>query len=90
MALATTSREAYEHNKSKAPVQRAAIVNYIRSQGVHGATCDEAEVVLNLPHQTCSARFTDLKDEKKIVPSGEVRMTRTNSRAMVLVTPEFA
>ena len=27
----------------------------------YGLTCEEAELTLSMPHQTCSARFSDLK-----------------------------
>lgn len=79
------SREARESNRPKAPVQRAAILSFIRMCGLHGASCDEAEVALGLPHQTCSARFKDLKDEGLIETLGEVRKTRTGSRAIVYI-----
>ena len=31
-----------------------------------GATCDEAEIITGLPHQSASARFTGLKHKGKI------------------------
>ncbi|MBM4093840.1 MAG: hypothetical protein FJ276_31210 [Planctomycetes bacterium] len=47
---------------------------------VPDATCDEAEVALDLPHQTCSARFSELKRRKWIVPTTK-RPTRTGCLA---------
>lgn len=77
------SIEAYQANKPKAPAQRAAILEYIRSCGVDGAICDEIEVALGLPHQTASARCTELCKDGAIEHTGEVRKTRAGSRAMV-------
>lgn len=85
-----TSRAAFLTNKPKAPAQRLEIMAYVRSQGINGAICDEIEVALGLPHQTASARASELKNNGSLVPSGEVRKTRTGSQAMVFVVPEFA
>ena len=46
-------------------------------------TCDETEAALNLPHQSCSARFYDMKHELIIVPTQYKRPTRTGSYARV-------
>jgi hypothetical protein len=45
-----------------------------------GVTSDEAEVELNMPHQTCSARFSDMKRDDELVHVGE-RETRTGNKA---------
>lgn len=90
MEAAEASRSAREDNGPRAPVQRQAILSFIRMKGLHGATSDEAEVALGLPHQTCSARFKDLKDAGKIETLGEVRKTRTGSRAIVYVVTKGA
>lgn len=45
---------------------RVRILNYIRSCGLAGATCEEAEINLGLSHQTVSARLTELHREKLI------------------------
>ncbi len=50
-----------------------------------GFTCDEAEVALGLTHQACSARFTELKKDLAIVPTGLRRPTRTGRYAKVYV-----
>jgi hypothetical protein len=47
-----------------------------------GLTCDEVEVLLGMRHQTCSARFTDMKKFNWIVKCGS-RLTRTGSPAGV-------
>ena len=48
----------------------------------HGhATCDEAEIQLGMSHQTCSARFADLKRAGLIEPTTR-RKTRSGRWAM--------
>jgi plasmid stabilization system protein ParE len=89
-----TSREAREQNAPRAQAQRDAILAFIHRRGTQGATCDEAEVELGIPHQTCSARFYDLKEQPprgtgQIATFGEVRKTRTGSRAIVYVVAEL-
>jgi len=48
----------------------------------HGMTCDEMEIELGMLHQTCSARFSDMKRMGWIVKCGE-RPTRTGCKADV-------
>ncbi len=55
-------------------MDRAKIVAYLRT--VTDATCDEVEVALAMSHQTCSARFSELKRNLTIEPSA-YRKTRT-------------
>ena len=64
--------------------QRALVLAYITSQGQSGATSDEAELALSLPHQACSARFTELKKDARIIPAGQ-RVTRSGRKARVWV-----
>lgn len=54
------------------------ILDYLRS--VVDSTCDEAEKALGLSHQTCSARFSELKKEGRIVPTVK-RSTPTGCKA---------
>lgn len=72
---------------SRAASDRARILDYLRSRGIDGASCDETERALGMSHQTCSARFRDLSRPgvEEIVPSGEVRPTASGRRAMVWV-----
>jgi hypothetical protein len=60
-------------------IQRERILKFISSQGDEGATCEETEMALGLPHQTCSARITELRkggrifnkpDTKRVTSSG--------------------
>src|SRR5215467_13043603 len=47
--------------------QCVAISAFVLERGLDGATSDEVEAALNLSHQTCSARFTDLKRDGVII-----------------------
>lgn len=80
-----TSRGARALNAPKAPAQRQAILEFITSKGMHGASSDEVEVALGLPHQSASARVGELRDAGLIETLGEVRPTRTGARAVVYV-----
>ena len=80
-----TSRDAFhsvQHSGARTGDQQR-VLRYIGDQG--GATCDEAEVALQLRHQTASARFNDLKRAGLIVKSGRRRPTRSGRKADVYV-----
>lgn len=71
-----TSDEAY------AAVPRGAgipILAYIKGQP---STCDEVQVALNSPHQSCSAAINKLMRDGLVVANGS-RLTRLNRRAKV-------
>ena len=53
-----------------------------------GTTCDGAEIVLGLSHQTCSARFTALSKRGEIVDSGERKPTRSGRKAIIWAIPK--
>lgn len=58
-----------EANKSIKPSKeqlRQRVLNYIRSQGMRGATAEETEQALQLGRSTVSARYTELKALGKI------------------------
>lgn len=79
------SVEAHDSIKNIKAKMRARVLATIRQRGVRGMTSDEAEVALGLSHQSVSARFTELKAEGSIVPSGERRATRSGRNAAVMV-----
>lgn len=58
---------------------RARILAHLRT--VTDATCDEVEIALSMNHQTCSARFTELKASREIVEGEGKRPTRTGCKA---------
>ena len=61
--------------------QRARVVNYIRDHGP--ATCDEVMAALDMTHQACSPRFTELRRDGVLVHTGERRNTRSGRPAAV-------
>lgn len=66
------------------------ILHAVADSREHGMTCDEAEVTLNLRHQTCSSRITHLQQTGAIVDSGRRRLTRSRRKARVYVIPRYA
>jgi hypothetical protein len=81
------SHEAYLSVKEHAGALRLLVVRYVYRQNDHGATCDEIERALQLPHQTVSARVTEAKARGEIIPNGERRPTRSGRKAAVYVDP---
>jgi predicted transcriptional regulator len=77
------SEAAHASLTDKAKI-RAAILTFIASRGDHGATSEEAEQALGLSHQTCSARFSELKIAEQILPAGR-RPTSSGRSAGVWV-----
>lgn len=63
---------------------RKLVLDQLRHAGTRGMTCDELEQVLNLRHQTCSARCSELKRDGIVVTNGQRRKTRTGCNAAVL------
>ena len=63
------------------------VYNYIKGCP-WGTTCDGAEIVLSLTHQTCSARFTALSKRGEIVDSGERKSTRSGRKAIIWKVPK--
>ena len=85
----TSSREASAvAAKAIEPVAgslRALVLEYVRSRGLNGSTCDEAEIALSMRHQTCSARVRELSGSGLIVDSGQKRKTSSGRFAVVHV-----
>lgn len=79
-----TSLAAEESIRPAAPRLRQQILEFLKSQEEHGATCDEVEVALGMTHQTASARFTELRARKLTRIVGE-RRTRSGRKASVHV-----
>ncbi len=69
--MAKESRDAFDSlDPDEISRQEQLVVAAIRTRpntNDGGPTCDEAEVLTGLPHQSCSARFTGLKDKGRIV-----------------------
>ncbi len=67
------------------PRLREMVLFAVRATGDQGMTCDEAEMLLGMRHQTISARFTELRDGGWIRDSGQRRRTRSLRNAAVWV-----
>lgn len=74
------SRRANRRTDKSRDIQRLYRLLYERYPG--GLTSDEAEVITGMVHQTCSARFTDMKRYAWIEQCGS-RPTRTGNVAGV-------
>lgn len=79
-----TSQEAHAQIQDSAPALRERIFRFVKECGDQGSTCDEAEVVLGMRHQTASARFTELQKKNRVKVVG-TRKTRTGRPARVFV-----
>lgn len=79
------SKAAKELSKLTAYADRRRILALAAIRGVYGVTCDEAERLLSLPHQTCSARFSELKRDGDLVPTEITRPTRHKAQARVMM-----
>jgi len=78
------SKTAFKSLKrERMEADRVRIVDATRRRGKHGLTCDEAEIRLELKHQTCSARFTDLVKDGRLTRTEERRPTRSGCPARV-------
>ncbi len=78
--------QSYKNNntiKANTEAVRLKILAYIKSCRKNGATCDQVEQALGIPHQTASARCTELKKLNKVQVIGK-RKTRLNCFAAIL------
>ena len=83
--------QSTEANKATRKSQdRARIIEFLHGRGDYGATSYEARIALGMRHQTCSARFSDLKRAVAIIETGVLRPTDTGSKAAVCVLVRFA
>lgn len=81
---ADTSKEAFQSTpQSSRTAQQARILKFISDRGSEGATCDEAERALQLPHQTASARITELTAAGRIQFGTDRRKTIAGKSARV-------
>lgn len=80
-----TSIAAANAVADSASQMRARCFVEIKNRG--GATCDELEMVLDLKHQTASARLNELATAGMIIDSSARRMTRSGCKAIVWVEP---
>lgn len=81
--LRETSIQARESIIERLLPLKAQILVLIKRK--NGLTCYELEKMLNLPHQTASARINDLIKENRIIDSGLRRKTQSGRNAIVWV-----
>ena len=92
-----TSRDAAESIKPQVNRLCSEVLRCIRMSPA-GLTCDEAEGILGMAHQTCSARFRDLAASeppsiiKATLPDGTSvkRKTRSGRSAFVWIANQEA
>lgn len=80
-----TSRGAADDIEPHANTLRWLVLQKIREQGEHGATDDELESMLELRHQTCSARRRELVLLGRVKHGGAYRLTSSGRKARVWV-----
>ncbi len=85
-----TSRLAMASIGPSAEGLRSRVLGAIRDMGEHGAICDDVEVVLNMTHQTASARVHELAWAGFIIDSGRQRKTRSGRAEIVWVAASRA
>jgi hypothetical protein len=79
MIQRTTSRDAYK--SVNVTHLRGKVLAMLKR--LQGATCDEAQTLLGLTHQSCSPCFTWLSKDGQIYDSGQRRVTRSGRKAIV-------
>ena len=79
-----TSEKAAESMRESVGHLQRTVFNHIKASR-DGMTCDEAEELTGLRHQTCSARVRELVLKGFIVDSGNRRKTRSGRGARVYV-----
>ncbi len=85
-AYRDTSRAAYATASLRQNQNR--VLDFVRSAGAHGATCDEAIDRLSIAHQSASPAFTALEKSGHIRRTDRRRETRTGAQAAVYVYTE--
>jgi hypothetical protein len=61
---------------------RDTVLNLVAMAGPEGRTLDEVAAILDVAPNRISGRFTELKKDGKLIPTGCTRNTRTGSPAM--------
>ena len=75
----TTSQDAYQ--SVDVTHLRGKVLAMLKR--LQGATCDEAQTLLGMTHQSCSPCFTWLSKDGQIYDSGQRRVTRSGRKAIV-------
>ena len=80
-----TSYEAAKLIKKKAPTLRERVMDYIRKQGLRGATDYEIHMGTGIRYSTVNPRRNELEKAGRIIKTGKRRRTQGNARAAVYV-----
>ena len=80
-----TAQHAAARALPRSGSDRRRVYDLILERGAEGATDDELEVALDLPHQTASARRNGLRDDGWVTDSGRKRPTRSGADAIVWI-----
>lgn len=87
--FAATSLEAFDaQTPDKLSGDCRTILDYVRSQGEHGATRWEIHRATDLQYATCCGRCFDLVKAGRLANTGRKRKTGTGAKAFVLVAVE--
>ena len=81
-----TSYAAAASVEDDASTMRARVLACIKENGP--ATCDEVEVLLDMAHQTCSARIRELCLKDQLIDTGGRAKTRSARSARIYDTPD--
>lgn len=79
----STSKAAAESIESSASGLRGLVYDTLKNHP-KGLTTDEVEVILDMRHQTISARMWELERRGQIGDTGNRRKTRSNRMARVM------
>jgi type IV pilus biogenesis protein CpaD/CtpE len=75
------SEAANESIDDRKAALRAKISDVIVAAGNHGMTSDQVEALTGMRHQTCSARFSEMKADGVMVWTGRKSPTRSGRMA---------
>jgi hypothetical protein len=79
----TSAAAADSLDDKKLTQLRGRVYAHVKALAAKGATCDEVEVAMNLPHQTASARLRELQLGGFVHINQEKRKTRSGRAAHV-------
>jgi len=79
------SENANESIHDSKAMLRRSVLEFIRAQGEHGATCQEIADNLGLLYPTASARCSELKARNQVSVTERRRLTRSGRSAAVLI-----
>ncbi len=80
-----TSAAAAKSVASEVQTMKKKVEAFIKNKRWMGATCDEVEKALKMPHQTVSARIRGLFTDGRLKDSTFRRTTRTGRKATVWI-----